>query len=269
MFLAACSGAPSTDDTATPDDTGDTEDTSDTEDTTDTEDTGETQDTDETGDTDDTQDTDDTDEEVVTPHDCLDNHGIFGLSSRWTYAWKNSSRTGTRSVTVSAYDNDTNSATVRVSSYWVDAGATFSETRVIDYVCDADYLYITAQTLDSTLDVGFGTPTVVADTYTYTEPDRVQVNHTLDAPSPTLWTRRTVGTMVDSAGTEHPFDVNGMCWLVQTDQAGYSPYLPDHYQCGTPPEYPDPEPTVTEEYRWEEGIGVVNDWDSRLTEHVP
>jgi hypothetical protein len=50
-----------------------------------------TDDTDATaGETDDTTPSDDSevadDSEVeITPHDCLDNHGIFGLTSRWTY----------------------------------------------------------------------------------------------------------------------------------------------------------------------------------------
>lgn len=105
-------------------------------------------------------------------------------------------------------------------------------------------------------------------TDTYVEPIRVQANATLDPPNPTMWTRRTHGTKVDSGGGSSDFDSEVMCWLVQSDVAGYSPWTPDHFQCGTLPVFPDPEPDVTDEYRWEQGIGVVNDWDSRLTEHV-
>ncbi|MES2643001.1 MAG: hypothetical protein V4850_26185 [Myxococcota bacterium] len=264
LFLGACSGAPAPDDTSTDaDDTAADTDTDDTtEDTDDTDDT--TEDTDDT-DTDDT----DTDEEPVTPHDCLDNHGIFGLTSRWSYEWKNSSRTGARNVTVNAYDNARNTATRTIGSTWIDGAATFSETRVVDYVCDADYLYVVSQTLNSTLDVGFGSPTVVANTYTYTEPERVQANVTLEPPTPTMWTKRTVGTRVDSTGASTAFDTSVMCWIAAMDQGGYTPFVPDHYQCGSPPTYPETEPTVTEEYRWEEGIGIVNDWDTRLTAHTP
>jgi hypothetical protein len=218
---------------------------------------------------DDTDTPDDTDvEEVITPHDCLDNHGIFGLTSRWTYTWKNGSRTGGRVATVSAYDNERNTATRRILSNWTDAAATFSETRVVNYRCDADALYILSQTVDSTLDLSIGAPTVTSDTFTYVEPIRVQSNESHPPPTPTIWTRVTHGTRTDSVGGTSDFDSEVMCWLVQTDVLGYSPWTPDHYQCGTLPVYPDPEPTITEEYRWEQGIGVVNDWDTRLTEHV-
>lgn len=207
-------------------------------------------------------------EEVVTPHDCLDNHGIHGLTSRWSYSWKNSNRTGGRGITVTGYDNERNRATLSIQSAWTDAAATFSEVRVVQYVCDASYLYVVSQTVDSTLDLSLVDPTVVSDSFTYDEPVRVQANATLDPPNPTMWTKRTHGTRVDRAGNASDFDSSVMCWLVQADQAGYTPFLPDHYQCGSPPVFPNPEPDVTEEYRWEEGIGVVNDWDTRLTEHV-
>jgi hypothetical protein len=212
---------------------------------------------------------DDTDvEEVITPHDCLDNHGIHGLSSRWTYTWKNSSRTGARVATVTAYDNERNTATRRIQSNWTDAAATFSETRVVNYRCDADFLYILSQTVDSTLDLAVVDPTVTSDSFTYDVPIRVQSNESHAPPTPTIWTRTTQGTRTDAVGGTSDFDTEVMCWLVETDVLGYSPWTPDHYQCGSPPVFPDPEPTITEEYRWEEGIGVVNDWDTRLTEHL-
>lgn len=258
-LLVACSTSPKDEDTDP--DTDDTEDPTDTDvdDDTDLDDDTDVADT----------DLDDTDvDEPVTPHDCLDNHGIFGLTSRWTYTWKNGNRTGGRAITVTAYDNDQNTATLRIQSNWTDAAATFVETITAQHRCDAEFLYLTGRTVDSTLDVGFGSPTVVADTYSYDEPVRLQSNVTHEAPTPTMWTKRTHGTRTHGDGSTTDFDTEVMCWLVQPDQVGYSPWTPDHYQCGSPPVFPDPQPTVTEEYRWQEGVGDVNNWDSRLTDHV-
>ena len=133
---------------------------------------------------------DSTDMEDASIERCLHHHGIGTNNSWWNYENTYSTQTGSRGITVHAFDEDNQTATLLVKTMWNSDNGETPQVRLDSYEdvsCDADGLYLHKAFVDNWLTEDAYGYTVVYTTPLLLRPHTMQVGDT--------WTSTQEGTV--------------------------------------------------------------------------
>ncbi len=185
---------------------------------------------------------------------CLFFHGIMTAQTTWTYEWLQSNRVGSRSASVTAINQATQTATVTTVWSWAqtDGAASQNATRTESFICNDDGLYLIERVTNSTTTIA-GTPETDVATTTYNPPAYLRPNAAAENDT---WTTSAIGVTTHTNG-DPDTSVNSSSTITVTDGTVSFPDVDVGPGSGINGMKLEGSPSGT--YWWSQGFGVVQD----------